>query len=178
MGMPEIAEALKRAAKHQEEVRRKDFERLERQKVDAVINFASAVFDKAAAYENIIIAAGYVAFFSVWAATAEHLTRTAVLWSGGLISISLIAYVMWHVLQMSVRLKTQPAFGKIVQDNPAPDEFLRRWQEVETQQNKDSIIMLRVWPYFFLTSLVTGLAGGVLLAYNSLAVVTGLPVLL
>jgi hypothetical protein len=171
MGMNEIIDALAKQAALEDE-------RLHRQKMDAVVQFASTLFDKAAAYENVIVLGGYVAFFSVWATVSHQLTKNAALLCGGLMAISLTLYVGWHILQMLTRLRHHPKFGQLVSADLPPREFLEKWQAAELAQQRESVMLLRVWPWFFLPTLVTGITASVILSYNCFAEIAGLPILL
>jgi len=60
----------------------------------------------------------------------------------------------------------------------APREFLQKWQGAELVQQRESLMMLRVWPWFFLPTLATGITASLVLSYNCFAEIAGLPVLL
>lgn len=97
--MPQVAKGAAAAFSGQPVVSQKDaLERMEK-----VYELTFQMFEKATAYENVILVAGYAGFFALWSAVASEMPRATTLWSVGLIGISLITYVAFHIAQMVTR---------------------------------------------------------------------------
>ena len=72
---------------------------------DAVVSFQAKALSEAASYNQVIVLAGYAAFFAIWSAVSSSLPKSIVLTSGGLMTVSVIVYVSWTIANMSF-LKT------------------------------------------------------------------------
>ncbi|HDV5280191.1 TPA: hypothetical protein RI749_003017, partial [Vibrio cholerae] len=58
------------------------------------------VYGKANSYSNVIIAAGYVGFFTLWSSLKSDLPQWAILSSGALILISLMTFIGFELYKM------------------------------------------------------------------------------
>lgn len=121
------------------------------------------IFEKAAAYDNVIMIAGFAAFYTTWSGAAEHLERAVVLWSGTLITLSLALYVCWHIYNMVIRQRGQRRFAQAIQTATDPLKFESAWTKAEVAYRKDTTIMLGRWLFVFAPCVVTGLAAAVVL---------------
>ncbi len=65
--------------------------------VDDIIKINSALYEKATAYTNVVILAGYVAFFSVWNNMKVYLTKSEMLQSASAVTFSLIVFISWEI---------------------------------------------------------------------------------
>jgi hypothetical protein len=68
--------------------------------LDFQIKLASALYDKAMAYTNLITMVGYAGFFGLWSITKDNLTPKHVLWSALFMGISLSSFVFFEVGKM------------------------------------------------------------------------------
>ncbi|EOX4461723.1 hypothetical protein ACJ5M5_001571 [Vibrio alginolyticus] len=59
------------------------------------------VYGKANSYSNVIIAAGYVGFFTLWSSLKSDLPQWAILSSGALILISLMTFIGFELYKMT-----------------------------------------------------------------------------
>ena len=100
------------------------------------------IFEKAAAYDNVIMIGGFAAFYATWSGAVSLLERWAVLWSGALISVSLTLYICWHIYSMVVRQIGQRRFATVIQTSTDPIAFEAAWQKAELQLRKDNAVML------------------------------------
>ncbi|MBT0097902.1 hypothetical protein J4H46_04950 [Vibrio alginolyticus] len=65
------------------------------------------VYGKANSYSNVIIAAGYVGFFTLWSSLKSDLPQWAILSSGALILISLMTFIgfeLYKITSVSVQM--------------------------------------------------------------------------
>src|SRR5438034_479873 len=65
--------------------------------VDTQIRIIAGSYDKANAYTNLIILAGYAGLFALWQFTKDNLGRTQVLVSGLLFLISITIFVVFEI---------------------------------------------------------------------------------
>ncbi len=131
-------------------------------KIEVMIRILSALYDKAATYTNLVIIAGYAAFFTVWSIMKEQLSEREMLVSAFCITFSLIFFVFWETLKMII---TSTYFSGLRQVLQAPaEQFETRLAEQQKSEQKLNISLLRIWIISLFLTVVPGLiAGGVLL---------------
>ena len=107
--------------------------------------------ERGQAYTNVILTVGYAGFFGLWAITKDYqwprLQALALLF----IAVSLTCFVGWEILQSAMRsaLPDEPEHLTVGEQ---PKE---RWY---TRSN-----IVKVWAWFFIPAVATGLAAGALL---------------
>lgn len=142
--------------------------------VDAQVKIITATFDKAVAYTNIMIAAGYAGYFGLWQFTKDLLSRQQALWSALLVLVSLVSFILFEVAQMivitrSVQRKIQLSQQPDMTGNP--EGILQRLHNVESAQQGTTSTIMRFWMPSVLVSIGTALIGAGILAW---AFVSGL----
>lgn len=142
---------------------------------DRLIQQASDTFGYAATYDNAVVIAGYAAFFALWAGTAADINQFARLSTVGIMGVSLMLYISWQFLQMLTRQRYEHKRAAIFNHAADPARFNADWLENEKSHGIAQMRVMRLWPFFFLPSVVLGLLAGVILAYNSLAAAFGWP---
>lgn len=131
--------------------------------LDKLRDWMIEAINVATGYEQIIIAAGYAGFLTVWTQTAPHLPKLAVLWSGGLIATSLLVFVAFHIFSICVRSLGMLRMGKELMKHKSPQDQLAAMVEQQKRNGREAGIVLVVWPFAFVTSVVTGLAAAALI---------------
>ena len=85
------------------------FEQDDKRKIQVIqdyqIKLLSALFDKATAYANLIIMAGYAGFFGLWSFTKDKLTPMQVFWSALFITISASVFVIFETFKIPFPVK-------------------------------------------------------------------------
>jgi hypothetical protein len=140
---------------------------------DKLIKLQSEIYGTAAAYDNGVIIAGYVAFFALWAGTAKDLSHLCRLATVALMGTSLMFYMGWHIIQMLTRQRYEFKMADVFKSAEDPERFNREWAETAQKQDIATVRLMRFWPYVFVPALASGFAAGAVLTYNALAVMFG-----
>jgi hypothetical protein len=167
--MGNLREAIELAASKAQE---------EHQKVvrDRIITLNSQVFGAAATYDQVIVLAGYAAFFALWSGVAKDVSHTLRLAAVALMGISLMLYIAWTVMQMITRQRYEyerAALFAFAQDAP---RFNQAWVETDARAGSAQMKLLRWWPWIFVPSLALGVIAGAVLTYSALAGLFSWPV--
>ncbi|SRR5712692_6331974 len=122
----------------------------------------SMLFDKASTYTKLIFGLAYGGFFAFWSGTKQYLTSKQIVTSALLVTISLVLFVLFEILNAATLSHLAIKFSKSV---TAPvNEFpasLERFQRSNARIVKALAI---TWYPTFFCSLISGLAGvGILL---------------
>jgi len=122
----------------------------QQRRIDVTVAILAALYDKAATYTNLVIAAGFAGFFAVWVNVRDELSKTELLLSGLCISFALAIFVFWEV---AVMLYTSRTLGRLQNALKAPQE---RFDAVMDQTQKDSDVeSLRIRRYWFVILILT-----------------------
>jgi hypothetical protein len=131
---------------------------------EELTRFQQQMYDKASAYIRIIIGLAYAGFFTVWAGTNRYMGRSAVLWSALLMSLSVMAYVAFEVVQMLFLSLAALKFSKAAQVNPlnlqASMETFRQW-EIKSHRR-----LVGFWFMAIVLSVVPGFAAACVLVVS------------
>ena len=121
----------------------------------------SAMYDKGSAYNKIIVGLGYGGFFAAWSGTKQHLSPKLLVASALCEAVSLFLFVVIEIWDVAVTNHLSIEFANAVN---RPDADLSA--AIQTHQKK----LLRLTrpiqkanKIAFPVSLLTGLAGGVIL---------------
>jgi fatty acid desaturase len=68
-------------------------------KIEALIKVQAAIFDKAAAYTNLVIVAGYAAFYAVWSKSEAYLPGTWFVLCALLVTFSALTFICFEVFK-------------------------------------------------------------------------------
>ena len=148
-----------------QEIIKKLAERAEKEdhekKIDALIKIQAAIFDKAAAYTNLVIVAGYVAFYAVWSKSEAYLPDTWFILSALLVTFSALTFICFEVFKSLIN---REAFKHLIEVVNAPQgQIDKKLEEQKTREAQLTARVMRAWIVVFPVTLFTGLGGAALL---------------
>lgn len=133
-------------------------------RIEIMIKVMSALYDKAVAYTNIIILAGYAAFFTVWSTMKAKMSHKEMLVAAFCITFSLVFFVFWEVTKMIVNSKSLT--GLLNVPKAPPQEFDQRLAEQQKADQRLNIRLLRFWIVILVLTVVPGLVAAVVLLWS------------
>lgn len=136
-------------------------------RVEVIIKVTSALFDKSSAYFNIIIVAGYVAFFTVWKIMQHLMSKEAMLWSALLISISCLVFIMWQIIVLIIHTLNSKMLAHAFQG--PPETLMKRIEECQQRQSLNNIRLMKYWIWQLLLTVLPGLAGAIIMINSFLS---------
>ena len=134
------------------------------QRIDIMIKVASALYDKAVAYTNVIILAGYAAFFTVWSTMKAKMSHREMLVAAFCITFSLVFFVFWEVTKMIVNSKSLTGLLNVLK--APPQEFDQRLAEQQKADQRLNIRLLRFWIVILVFTVVPGLIAAAVLLWS------------
>ena len=139
--------------------------------------YSADVYSQASAYENVIIVAGYAAFFGLWVGVSGDVSRACRTVTAAMMGSSLFAYICWHLTQMVFRQRQQEQrFAILAEWQDDPVTLFERANELEHRQRVESMRYInKIWPPVFKFTVATGLAGAIVLIWNTAMVAMALP---
>jgi hypothetical protein len=132
-------------------------------RIETVVKIMAALYDKAAAYTNLVIIAGYAAFFAVWGNMKGQLGKREMLYAALFMSISLIFFILWETIKMVITSITLKSLRKTVLE-ATPEHFNTKLVELNKAEARLHVKLMYFW--FFVLAVTVGfglLAGGILI---------------
>lgn len=138
---------------------------MQRKQIDILKEIVTHTYDKSAAYTNMIIIAGYIAFFSLWKETKGLLPGKVALSAALLMAISALLFVLYEVFKMisgSIYFRNIGKEMEKIKDKKDTKEFI---EKVQKDQQKLSTLNFKVWYMVLIPTIGTGLSGAGILFY-------------
>ncbi len=132
------------------------------QRVEAAAKLIASLYDKAVAYTNVVIIAGYAAFFAVWANTKSYLGKRETLWAALLVLISILCFVSWETAKMYITATSLKNLRDEVL-NAAPETFTAKLDQLKLAEARLIMKLLPVWRIIVGVCVVLGLSAGAIL---------------
>jgi hypothetical protein len=161
MPEPMIQDPIREAAEKQQ---REMVEKI----IENQIKIITASYDKATAYTNLIVVAGYAAFFGLWTLTKAYLTKPLAMWAALLMLSSAATFVFFEVYKMffTSRSLVSKYIGLSDRIKGKPlGQVLTELQKIDSEAKAEALRFLPAWRVSLLVAVITGLGGVGLLLY-------------
>jgi hypothetical protein len=139
--------------------------------------YSTDVYGVAVAYDNVILLAGYAAFFGLWAGVSQDVSRECRLVTVALMGSSLFCYIVWQLAQMLNRqhfeLRQADAIVELESD---PERLLVKLDEIKHERTiATNRLITRLYMPTFIPSVVLGFSGAITLTWNAAMRALGIP---
>jgi hypothetical protein len=123
-----------------------------------------ALYDKAVAYTNLLIAAGFAGYFGTWSLVRQFLTKRQALLAALLVLFSLAFFVFFEIWKgvvtgVATQRRARVLFDEDGHEETDPERFIAKLREFENANTLDALRLSKVWPWTWGASVVFGLAG-------------------
>lgn len=136
--------------------------------IDTHIRILSATYEKAIAYTNLIVLAGYASFFGLWQLTKDDVTKQQSTWAALFILSSAVVFVMFEVTKMYVSSLTLRRLNKTITDPAVVSSAARLIAALEEVAKEERRVVVAVgywWHFALAVTVLTGLIGTGIMAY-------------
>lgn len=133
------------------------------------IQIISAAYDRAAAYTNLVILAGYAGTFTLWSFTKDFLPENTAITIALMMGISLFSFCGWEVYKMiytSGHLRKQ---AEILLRGLSPEQLDKALNDAQAESNKKHVELYKHWIIILIIAIPTGFGGALLMFYNFIA---------
>ncbi|MBI4780641.1 MAG: hypothetical protein HY785_04895 [Oscillatoriophycideae cyanobacterium NC_groundwater_1537_Pr4_S-0.65um_50_18] len=128
--------------------------------VQTVLEIISRLQTSNASYTNLILAAGYAAFFAFWSTLKSDMPIKLYATSGLLMVLSLMFFIAWEIIKMIwTTLALRSIEGKLTSRPPEPDTMAKFQQEINAFDRRIG----RLWIYFLFPTITCGITSGLCL---------------
>ena len=121
------------------------------------------MFDKAAAYNNLIVSLGYAGFLAIWIWARDSLHSTDSRIVAFLLGFSLLLFVAFNLLTSFVVSSRNIVLAKILSRTAEPCEILEDIARFRVVDGHRTLKYYAAWYWVFLLSATTGFLAGLLL---------------
>jgi len=161
MAEPNLQDVIRQAAEKQQI-------ELGERIIETQIKILTVSYDKGMAYVNVIVIAGYAAFFGLWTLTKVYLSKDTAIWAALLMLISAATFVFFQVYQMvfiAQSLHSQYLdLEEKLKGKPA-QTILVELKHLEELGKRRALLLLSVWRIQLLVAVITALLAFVILGY-------------
>ena len=120
-------------------------------------------FEQSKSYSNIIIFGGYAGLFAVWNFTKSDLEKWQNLTVGLLAITSIIIFVIFELAGAWLRGNQVKNLMAQLEEAEKLEHFP---EEYGKNERENAAKFLKVWPYFFFSSVLTGIGAAGVLIYS------------
>lgn len=149
-----------------ETLQKDQLEKIVEKDIEIKTRILSQAYDKAIAYTNMLIAAGYAAAFTVWSLTKNYLPEKAMIAVALGLTISLFTFCVWELFKMIYTSGELRKLGEVLLNKTEPEKYFQEMSKIQSKANKDKIRLLRYWIAVLVVAISTGLGASMLLLYN------------
>jgi hypothetical protein len=143
---------------------------------ESQIKMIAESFEKAGAYTNLVMLAGYAGLFALWQFTKEHLSRDQTIWVALFILLSIAIFVLYEVFKswsINRQLIDYASVFRNPQNTASAEAMIATLQKLDKDKRMAGIIGQRFWMLAYFATLVTGLAAAFVLLYAFLRLLIG-----
>lgn len=133
------------------------------------------VWEKASAYTNVIILAGYAGGFGIWTYTKAQLTDKANIWVATFLGISLIVFIGWEIFTMILRSRHFAKIQPLLVSQLTPKEFFEKLEVAKLDEARSTLWFTRVWSVVLFFAIGSASCALAILGYNFYAILMGWP---
>jgi hypothetical protein len=141
----------------------------------ALIEASSKAFEKAQAYTNVIIIAGYAGAFSLWSSTKAQLPNKANVIIALLLGFSMLVFVLHEIYGMIQRSIHFHKISPLINMQLPSDDFIKEFEKLRSAEAKAELNNNPIWIASLLGTIPTALAAIALLFYSYFAILVGWP---
>ena len=170
--MNKLAQALSEAAKKQHEA---DLSAKQQEIKDTLIEIQAKLYDRAAAYTNLVLFGGYAGSFAIWAATRAQLPPKANVLIAFALGVSLAAFVFFEVYKATYTAIRFLRNRTLIFSPDQPQIFLDKIQKHAKEEQRLSVLYIPIWIVVMIVTIGAALVALCLLFYNYFAIMVGWP---
>ena len=125
-------------------------------------------YEKAAAYTNLVIVAGYAGMFALWQFTKDHLSRDQTIGVAILLLVSIAIFVLYEMYKAYFTNRQLRDYAAVFQDpknTASADTLISTLKALDVEKRRITIRAYSIWILAFLTTSLTGFGAALILAY-------------
>ncbi len=158
--------------RHIAEHAQKELEEAEKKRWDKCLEVCSSAYDKASAYNKLIIGVGYLGVFIFWKNLQTELALWERMGSATLLLISAVIYIITEVFAMQQRNVDQESLN-VLFGFPV-NEFQQKSDEYHKAINERDVKLRPVWIRIQNITLYFGVAGAVVMLFGFVRILASL----
>lgn len=155
-----VEKNLNELTKHVNDLRKFQLTIEYKQQLQAAHDLISKLHSQSVSYTNLILVAGYAAFFTLWSQLNDKLPPFIFNLAGLLIVASLLCFISWEVTKMIWGNLSIRRVQKELDSAPPGPNTMAKFQEALTSFDKKSG---KIWVWFLFPTIAFGVGAGLLL---------------
>lgn len=149
-----------------EQAQQDQMEKQKNEQIELLIRVQAAGFEKAIAYANVIILAGYAGAFALLSITQKFVPYKLLITSVILLAFSLVIFCGWEVGKMIFYAHHNRKIIPLLNKKLPPASFFKAIEDLQREENLSNIQMGRWWYLVLVLTVIPGFSAGGLLLYS------------
>jgi hypothetical protein len=138
-----------------------------------IIEINAKVFDKAQAYTNVIILAGYAGAFTIWTYIKANLPLRAHLVVALGLGFSLLLFILFEIFGMIMRTRSLLRVRRVISDESTPEQFFANLKVAQKAEAAQFGWVMPLWAVVLTVCVTSALFAISVLFYNAFALLIG-----
>ena len=138
-----------------------------------IIEINSKVFEKAQAYTNVIILAGYAGAFTIWTYIKASLPLRANLTVALGLGLSLVLFISFEIFGMVMRTRSLMRVRRVINDESTPEQFFANLKAAQKIEAAQFGWIMPLWAIVLTLCVTSALSAMGVLFYNAFALLIG-----
>lgn len=127
--------------------------------IEAIQQLNEKLLSHSMNYTNLVLVAGYAGFFAFWSTLTDKVPKWLFALSGFLILLSLTLFIVWEITKMVWQAIQMRTVSETLEGQRGPHVVAQYEAAYATYQKK----VTRVWVFFLVPTVVSGLGAALLL---------------
>ncbi|PTR10194.1 hypothetical protein C8R32_102284 [Nitrosospira sp. Nsp5] len=133
-------------------------------RISTIITMMASLYDKSAAYTNIIMAVGYAGFFTVWSNMKVYMSAFDMRISSLCMLTSVVVFVMWEVTKMIYSARELHLLQDVL--NAPAENFSSLLIAKQHQINVSHVCLMKAWPIMLFFTIFPALTATSILIFS------------
>lgn len=132
--------------------------------IEQQIKVNSAVFDKVAAYNNLVITIGYAGSFAIWNFVKDKMHTWDTLIIAFLLGISIFLFILWTLVNSFINTNKMRNISLVLTDETSSNsDKIYKLDQIRHSERVNYLKFMQAWFCVFLISAITGMTAGLML---------------
>jgi hypothetical protein len=141
-----------------------DQTRAQKEIFEVLTKVVAGLFSSAKSYVNVIIIAGYAAFFAIWSSMRATMSPNSARAAALALLISLALFVMWETISMVLLARVNWKFASMLRC--PPEKLQAATKQFQASQDTQRIKLIRTWVVFVSAAFISAYIGLGIMAWQ------------
>jgi hypothetical protein len=159
---------------HQQDIERQEMAK-KQEAIDAIVEIQGKLYERASAYMNLMLLAGYAGGFTIWSNSSGNFSQKSNVCIGLSLGLSLTSFILFEVFKMLANALSFIKMRRLIRSKDNPEKFLKDIQRLYHKAMEPKIAYIPFWLITMGVSVSGALFAIGVMFYNYMSVLAGWP---